>query len=148
MNPAETPSKIESFDCPSLAFNHESGKWDAANEDIYELTQVSTSYVPTGDRFDPAFAERLAPVSGLGQAIAVCPECAFFAEGRCHWCPGKDEPGYPSVYPECKGCLGPVPQRAPWYQRSEVMTPLLTTIAVTVVGTIISTMVLRRVGYK
>ena len=128
MNPAETPSIINTYDCPSLQFDHESGGWAEADEDLYELTQSTTRF------------------AGMG-VVSVCPECAFFAEGRCTWCPGEDDPDYPSDRPECFSCLGTKRAKEPWYQRSEIMVPLFTTIAVTVVATVASTIVLRRTGY-
>lgn len=135
MNPAETPytvplrGVIESYDVPQLEFDHAAGAWRQSNVDEYNMF-VDTRALP-----------------GLGD-VTVCPPCAYFMDGRCEWCPGEYDPGYPSDRPECHGCLGqhrPVP---PWYQRSEIMVPLMTTIAVTTIATVASTVLLRRIGLR
>lgn len=134
---AETPrpvgAVIENFDCASLQFDHEIGGFREANEGIYNLL-VDTAY----DR---------GRLGALGQP-QVCPPCSYFEDGRCHWCPGTDDPDYPLDYPECDGCKGREKPKPPWYRRSEVMVPLVTAIAVSTVATVASTIILRRVGYK
>ena len=114
---------VRTFDIPSLQFDHLKGAWAEGDEDTYELTRIPR-------------------LSGLG-AVAVCPTCAYFAEGRCNWCPEGDSG---PDFPECHQCNGRMLQKEPWYQRSEITVPLVTTVAVTVIATVASSLILRRVG--
>jgi hypothetical protein len=132
MNPSETPTRIVTFDDPQLEFDHLAGGWSATDADAFYM------FMDT----------RHEPWRGSLGDVTVCPPCAYFTEGQCHWCPGEHDPGYPSDRPECHGCLGAQRPQPPWYQRKEVMVPLLTTIAVTTVATVASAIVLRRVGLK
>jgi hypothetical protein len=136
MNEAETPSVIQTFDDPQLEFDHQSGKWVPTHADEFFMF-MDTRFEPWRNALD-----------GLGQGVTVCPPCAFFGDGRCTWCPGEQDPGYPSDRPECAGCLGTQRPQPPWYRRSEIMVPLLTTIAVTTVATISSAILLKRIGLR
>jgi len=78
----------------------------------------------------------------------LCPECAYFLDGRCHWCPEPPDPGYPSDYPECTGCDGASRGPVPWYKNPEVVIPVVTTVMISVVATVASAIVLRRIGYR
>lgn len=142
MNPSETPYVIaaspvgflESYDVPQLEFDHKRGDWAESRIDEYNMFVDARALQGLGRPF--------------GQSVTVCPTCAFFADGRCEWCPGEYDPGYPSDRPECHGCLGQQRPSKPWYQRSEVMVPLLTTVAVTTVATVASTILLKRFGVR
>ena len=78
----------------------------------------------------------------------LCPVCAYFEDGRCHWCPVPNEPGYPADFPECEGCEGRTRGPTPWYKNPEIVIPLVTTVMVSVVATVASAIVLRRIGYR
>lgn len=123
---AETPG-IVTFDVPSIEFDHLKGTWTPTNSDVFQMVE-DTRYL-----------------AGLGQAaVTVCPPCAFFLDGACHWCPGPYDPDYPSPHPECSGCLGAQPQEEPWYRRRDVMMPVLTSVLVAIVATVASSVILKR----
>lgn len=97
--------------------------------------------------FAPAHADSW--IHGMGAAsVAVCPECAFLREGSCEWCPDQTSPDFPSDRPECLSCIGTFKQRPPWFRRTEIMVPLITTIAVTTLATLASAVLLRRAGLR
>lgn len=129
---AETPSLIQTFDVPQLEFDHLKGTWTATDCDVFQMVE-DTRYL-----------------NGLGQSasVTVCPLCAYFSDGQCNWCPGEYDADYPSPRPECAGCLGADRPTVPWYKRSDVMGPLLTTIGVTVAASIASAVLLRKFGYR
>lgn len=118
---------VDSFDVPQIEFDHERGGWKQTNVDT-NFMFVDNSH-------------------GLG-TVTVCPQCAYFQDGQCEWCPAEHDPGYPSDRPECQGCIGQERPTPPWYKRSEVMVPLITTIAVTTIATVASTILLKRIGVK
>ena len=87
-------------------------------------------------------------LSGLGQGITVCPSCAYFADGQCEWCPGENDPEYPSPRPECQLCIGQQRFEQPWYKRPEIIVPVMTTVIVTTLATVASSFILKRAGFK
>ncbi|NIR29342.1 MAG: hypothetical protein GWN84_08520 [Gammaproteobacteria bacterium] len=135
MNPAETSMPVGvpavfTMDEPSIGFDHVQGRWRPIDLDMYWL------------------AGPLDSLHGTDAAASLCPSCAFFEGGRCHWCPGPEHPAYPSDRPECLGCKGRQPPATPWYQREDIMVPLLTSIAISTSAAVLSTIILRRTGFR
>src|SRR5690606_15471823 len=82
-------------------------------------------------------------VYGLGE---VCPTCSYPFEGRCTWCP--EDPAAARDIPECHRCHGREKELEPFYKRSEVLMPALISAAVTIVGTVASTLVLQKLSQR
>lgn len=116
----QTPATVGEID--ESAIHHHAGRWRPTPVDYYELTQV-----------------------GLGQD-AACPPCSYHHEGRCTWCP--EDRALAAEIPECAPCEGRKPQKQPWYKREDIMIPVVTTAAVTVIATVVSTIILGRIGMK
>lgn len=119
------------FDEPSIAFDFDANGWRPNDDDAY-FQQAHLAYARRG-------------ASGLGQS--ACPECAYLSEGRCNWCSEETKD-----YPECLDCVptgdGRAMRRTPWYKRADIVTPVLTGVAVTVTATVITTIVMRRLDLK
>jgi hypothetical protein len=114
----ESTPALVSFDCPSLGWDHRAAGWRPFDEDRHAMRHE---------------------VALMGLGATACPTCSYLDEGRCPWCEAEHD------FPECSGCVGRT-RVVPWYQRSEILVPVLTTVAVTVVGTVLSTIVLSRIG--
>lgn len=125
----QTPVPLYEVDEPALRFDHVAGIYRPVDLDFQELMAD-----PIGD--------------GVGALPpgGPCPRCSYYQEGRCHWCP-KD-PREADLHPECAECEGRVAPATPWYERSEIVVPVLTTVSVTVIASVLSTIALRRLGVK
>jgi hypothetical protein len=118
----QTPATVGEID--ESAIHHHAGRWRPTPVDQFWLT---------------------AEHAGLGQD-ASCPPCSYHHEGRCTWCP--EDPTLAEEIPECAPCEGRKAQKQPWYKREDIMIPVLTTATVTVIATVLSTIILRRIGMK
>lgn len=126
---AEQP-RIVTFDDPAIAFDHQIGGYRPVNLDTYYLGSAVESQL-----------------TGLGAVQGLCPPCAFFEQDGCHWCPDESAAEFPSDRPECAGCKGRQPMKQAWYEREDVMIPLLTSVIVSTAAAVFSTMILKRTGY-
>lgn len=73
---------------------------------------------------------------GAMPAIQLCPECSYHTDGGCVWCP---EVGSDAI-PECFECNGHHKRPDPWYKNPDFVVP----IAATVIATVVSAMLLKR----
>lgn len=128
------------FDEPSIAFDFDSNGWRANDDDAY-FQQAGLDFAKT--RGLPGLLG--SSPDGLGQS--ACPECAYLSEGRCNWCSEETKD-----YPECLDCVqtadGRSARQTPWYKRADIVTPVLTGVAVTVTATILTTLVMSRLDLK
>lgn len=123
---AEHPTPIQEFDEPVL--HHGPAGWEPVDVDAYELVQEARGL-------------------GATQAgTAVCPPCSYHDGARCVWCPPDAEAA--AEIPECDKCDGRTPPVSPWYTKSEIVVPVVTAVVVTVLGTVVSAIVLKRLGQK
>lgn len=132
------------FDEPSLAFDFDSNGWKPNDDDAY-FQQADLAYTKPASQAYVSRGSIGAGPDGLGQS--ACPECAYLSEGRCNWCSDETKD-----YPECLDCVqtadGRSIRKTAWYKRADIVTPVLTGVAVTVTATIITTIVMRRLDLK
>lgn len=123
----QTPLEVGELDESAIHFHPTDRQWRPVDIDYYYLT-----------------AERNGSLDGLGQE--PCPPCSYHSEGRCNWCP--DDVAVAQTIPECADCEGREKVQEPWYRREDIMVPVLTTATVTVIATVLSTIILARIGMK
>jgi hypothetical protein len=125
--------------CPSdprfayVKWLHESGEY---KRELQRRWQEEVPYCPRIPEPARRMGVALMPSLGAIPIVQLCPECSYMTETGCVWCP---ETGAENI-PECFDCIGHQKKADPWYKNPDFMVP----IVATVVATVVSAMLLKR----